>query len=86
MSVKYFIHMDGILLSMWRIFGLRGKNIPKRFYVVHKKFVYVLMCSLFITPMLTIHARTIATLTKCQKAWELIKKQYIKVPILVSIN
>ncbi len=42
MSVEYFIHMDEILLSMWIIFGLRGENIPKRFYVVHKKFVCVL--------------------------------------------
>ncbi len=28
--------MDGIFLSTWRIFGLHGKNIFQRFYVVNK--------------------------------------------------
>ncbi len=28
--------MDGIFLSMWRIFGLCGKNILQRLCVVHK--------------------------------------------------
>jgi hypothetical protein len=28
--------MNGIFLSMWRIFGLHGKNILQRFCVAHK--------------------------------------------------
>jgi hypothetical protein len=36
MLVEYFVHVDGIFLSTWRIFNLHGKNIFKRFYDVHK--------------------------------------------------
>jgi hypothetical protein len=38
MSIYYFVLVDGIFLSTWRIFGLHGKNILERFFVAHKKF------------------------------------------------
>jgi hypothetical protein len=40
--LKYSIHVDEIILSMWKIFGLHGKNILKRFYLAHKSYVHVL--------------------------------------------
>jgi hypothetical protein len=40
---KYFIHMDEIILSMWKIFGLHGKNILKRLYVAHKSYAHMLV-------------------------------------------
>ncbi len=38
MLIYYFVLVDGIFLSTWRIFGLHGKNILERFFVAHKKF------------------------------------------------
>ncbi len=40
--IKYSIHMDEIILSMWKIFGLHGKNILKRLYVAHKSYAHML--------------------------------------------
>jgi hypothetical protein len=37
---EYFVHVDGICLSMWKIFGLCGKNIIQRLCVTHKKLTH----------------------------------------------
>jgi hypothetical protein len=39
--IEYFIHVDKIILSMWKIFSLHGKNILKRLYVVHKSYAHM---------------------------------------------
>jgi hypothetical protein len=41
-SIEYSIHMDGIILFMWKIFDFHGKNILKRLNVVHKSYAHVL--------------------------------------------